>query len=439
MRKIIGLMCVVFAGLLIPLAGCPTDAAPESGENYIDAAAVVNEKAKYSTAVTFYFDESDAGTDVTGQFIQLLPGKTVGREVAVSVFATSGEGYFALQDGKLTFTGLMPLEGDSGKEIDNSDKDDEKIIERDVIANGEVITLRFQKGEESATLEVLGIIKRKGVEKSEGIAVTSGNTFVLYGYDVISSAYINRSDVKITRPILDVNKVNASDMVVQSAATSSVWESASGESVKELLESLNISASAEYKGMMFGGKVEAEFSTSSNSKQTMRFAKGRGFHITRDEFLKNTSPSTLKNLLEDGFKTDVATKSAAYILDTYGTHLIARCYWGGEAEFNYSYTGTQLTTDQDIKAALSATYAGFTGNDGVPAGYVIGERLNAKTGMAYFAKSPVQNYFLYLLYMLTKTCFSDLEYINLDCDVGNPGLRMFKKKEDKLFHAHLRH
>ncbi|MDR2418724.1 MAG: phosphatidylglycerol lysyltransferase domain-containing protein [Treponema sp.] len=64
--------------------------------------------------------------------------------------------------------------------------------------------------------------------------------------------------------------------------------------------------------------------------------------------------------------------------------------------------------------------------DGVPAGYVIGETLNAKTGMAYFAKSPIQNYFLYLLYMLTKTCFSDIEYVNLDSDVGNPGLRMFK-------------
>jgi hypothetical protein len=68
----------------------------------------------------------------------------------------------------------------------------------------------------------------------------------------------------------------------------------------------------------------------------------------------------------------------------------------------------------------------FLCSDGVPEGYVIGEALNANVGMAYFAKSPVQNYFLYLLYMFTKTCFSGLEYVNLDSDVGNPGLRMFK-------------
>ena len=31
-----------------------------------------------------------------------------------------------------------------------------------------------------------------------------------------------------------------------------------------------------------------------------------------------------------------------------------------------------------------------------------------------------------MVYMITKTYFSDIEYINLDSDVGNPGLRMFK-------------
>ncbi|MDR1398841.1 MAG: hypothetical protein LBJ41_02835 [Treponema sp.] len=64
--------------------------------------------------------------------------------------------------------------------------------------------------------------------------------------------------------------------------------------------------------------------------------------------------------------------------------------------------------------------------DDIPVGYCIGELINSKVSMAYFAKSPVQNYFLYLLYMITKTYFSDIEYVNLDSDVGNPGLRMFK-------------
>jgi hypothetical protein len=68
----------------------------------------------------------------------------------------------------------------------------------------------------------------------------------------------------------------------------------------------------------------------------------------------------------------------------------------------------------------------FLCRDGVPSGYGIGEIINPKVGITYFAKSPIQNHFLYILYMMAKTFFRDLEYINLDSDVGNEGIRMFK-------------
>jgi hypothetical protein len=351
------------------LAGCPNNALTETGESYIDEAVLVNEKAKYATAVVLELDEGDSGADVTDQFMQLSPGKNADREVTVSISGTDGNGYFALQDGKLTFSGIMPLEADVTKESPaeggaiKEGNPTEEVVERNTIPNGEAITLLFQKGEANATLDVLGIIRRKGAEEDEErIAVSETDTFVLYGIDVIKSDYINRNDVKMTHPILDVAKVNAADMVRQSPATLSTWESATGESITELMQSLNVSASVEYKGLIFGGKVEAEFSTSSNSKETRRFAKGRGFQITKDEFLRNTSPAMLYMVLDDNFKTAVNTQPAAYILDSYGTHLIGRCYWGGSAEFNYSYTGTSLTTDQQLRAALSATYVGLTAN-----------------------------------------------------------------------------
>jgi hypothetical protein len=363
MKKIIGAVRAVFAGLLVLLPGCPTDTVIESGEEYIASAVLVNEKAKYNTAVTLRLDETDAALDVTDQFIQLKPGQAADNKVAISVYSADGSGYFSVRDGRIVFTGVMPVDADFVKEEDGEyeAKEGDESIERTGIP-GEVITLLFQKGDENATLEVLGIIEKKGREADEErITVSEENTFVLYGYDVIRSAYINRGDVKITRPILDVAKVNQADMVRQSVMTTSLWESVTGESVSELMQSLNASLSVEYKAVVFSGKVEAEFSTSSNSKATTRYAKGRGFHLTRDEFLRNTAPSTLKTLLHDTFTSDINTKDAAYILDNYGTHLMVRCYWGGEAEFNYSYTGTELTTEQDIKAALNATYGGFTG------------------------------------------------------------------------------
>ncbi|MDR2808096.1 MAG: hypothetical protein LBB43_03715 [Spirochaetaceae bacterium] len=353
--------------IALSLTGCPDDTGGNTGGGTTDNDEVVllNEKAKYRTLIPFQFTEADAGTIVTEQFIQLEPGKMADHEITVSIASSTGNGYFILEDGKIIFTGLMPAKTYPSKgDTETEPKEDEEVIEREeeLFSNGGTITLLFEKGMESVTLEVVGIVEKEGATDPERIAVTGDDTFLLYGYDVINSGYISRSDVKITRPILDLESVNAADMVRRTATTSSKWESASGESVKELFESLNVTASAEYKGVVFSGKVSAEFSTSKNSTQTKRYAKGRGFHITQDEYLRNTAPSVLKTLLDDTFKTDVNSKSAAYILDSYGTHLIARAYWGGEAEFNYSYTGSSLTNTQDITVALNATYGGFTGS-----------------------------------------------------------------------------
>jgi hypothetical protein len=104
--------------------------------------------------------------------------------------------------------------------------------------------------------------------------------------------------------------------------------------------------------------VEAEFGLSENNKSTARYAKGQGFHITRDEYLKNSAPSALADLLTDTFRAEIDSRSAAHLLNDYGTHLMTRVYWGGEAEFNYAYTGTELATTADIKVALNASYGG---------------------------------------------------------------------------------
>jgi hypothetical protein len=69
--------------------------------------------------------------------------------------------------------------------------------------------------------------------------------------------------------------------------------------------------------------------------------------------------------LTDTFRTEIDSRSAAQLINDYGTHLMTRVYWGGEAEFNYSYTGTNLATTADIKAALNASYGGGSGSASV--------------------------------------------------------------------------
>jgi hypothetical protein len=158
------------------LAGCPNNALTETGESYIDEAVLVNEKAKYATAVVLELDEGDAGTDVTDQFMQLSPGKNADHEVAVSISGAGGEGFFNLDNGRLFFTGQMPMSKDAYEQVRSglksaveAEADPETkaslqalLDEMDGVPNTEVITLNFRKGETDAALDVLAVVQKKG-------------------------------------------------------------------------------------------------------------------------------------------------------------------------------------------------------------------------------------------------------------------------------------
>lgn len=73
-------------------------------------------------------------------------------------------------------------------------------------------------------------------------------------------------------------------------------------------------------------------------------------------------------------------------------------------------------------------YNGLIGYwDDQPAGYVIWEKRNEKIAFLYFGKSNIQNHYTYLLYMMAKNYLPGVEYWNMNEDMGNMGLRMFKR------------
>jgi hypothetical protein len=65
------------------------------------------------------------------------------------------------------------------------------------------------------------------------------------------------------------------------------------------------------------------------------------------------------------------------------------------------------------------------------AGYVICERINEKLAFLYFGKAVVEGFFVFLIYSLftephTSEILKGLEYLNINEDMGSPGLRLFK-------------
>ncbi|GHV05803.1 hypothetical protein FACS189485_13350 [Spirochaetia bacterium] len=68
----------------------------------------------------------------------------------------------------------------------------------------------------------------------------------------------------------------------------------------------------------------------------------------------------------------------------------------------------------------------FLFQDDKPAGYIICEKISDKLAFLYFGKANMEGYFVYLIYTMFKTCLPDVEYMNLNEDMGSPGLRLFK-------------
>jgi hypothetical protein len=71
----------------------------------------------------------------------------------------------------------------------------------------------------------------------------------------------------------------------------------------------------------------------------------------------------------------------------------------------------------------------YQGEDRV--GYIICERINEKLAFLYFGKAVMEGFFVFLIYRLftepyTREYLEGLEYLNINEDMGSPGLRLFK-------------
>jgi hypothetical protein len=73
-------------------------------------------------------------------------------------------------------------------------------------------------------------------------------------------------------------------------------------------------------------------------------------------------------------------------------------------------------------------YNGILGYiDNIPAGYALWEKKNETLSYLYFGKANVQDFFAYLIYEIAKERLPGVEYFNIGEDMGNLGLRTFKK------------
>ncbi|GHT49191.1 hypothetical protein FACS1894102_3530 [Spirochaetia bacterium] len=96
-----------------------------------------------------------------------------------------------------------------------------------------------------------------------------------------------------------------------------------------------------------------------------------------------------------------------------------RSYYGCE---KHAIDEMVLFFDENIHTGL----IGYEGD--LPVAYIICERVNKNVSYTYFGKGIDDNFFVYIIYMLFKTYINDTDYMNIGEDLGEFGLRFFKRK-----------
>jgi hypothetical protein len=201
---------------------------------------------------------------------------------------------------------------------------------------------------------------------SSSSVVLVGETYLGYGYDVIKSSYINRGDVKIAHPILSKEKM-FQDAIIDSAKMSAQkYETFAGSSIKQFYQERNsgINVGADLSGIvgfLFSGKYRSEFSAIESEDKSVYYSRVRSYIYIQDNYIKNATPQNLSKYLTEFFISDLEALDAPAFLDRYGTHIFIRYYKGGSLEANYTYTGTKLATNTEVKKAAEASFFVFSG------------------------------------------------------------------------------
>ena len=250
--------------------------------------------------------------------------------------------------------------------------------------------------------------------------------FLGYGYDVVNSSYINRSDVKISYPVLDQKRmINDGVIASDPIAGEQDFQISVGLSISQFYSDRNAGLGinvSDATGALFSGKFSAEFSVRLDESRidTNSYLRGRTYRYTQDDYIVGARAERLLEYLTDDFAADLQTKTASQLLDRYGTHILVRYYKGGALEFNYAYNGKSLTSAAQMRTALQGSFDGISG--GVSGGANTGSselELNSKFHYYTYGGTPIDAFSLEELRNNYSTWLNSISSNADICGIGN--------------------
>jgi len=181
----------------------------------------------------------------------------------------------------------------------------------------------------------------------------SGKTAIGMGIDITTAQAFTFGQMK-TSPVFEMDIIKARQLLGESKLnTPTEFNTESGKTVTETIKSFNNKTTVSYTGA-FSAKADVSYSSTTSSKRTSAYTRSQAQVRTRDEFLKEKNLNRLKEYITDNFKEDLAKRDAAYMINIYGSHVIAQCYYGGMVQLDFSIASLEKTSFEDIKVQVEA-------------------------------------------------------------------------------------
>jgi len=194
------------------------------------------------------------------------------------------------------------------------------------------------------------------------------------GYNVLNSGYPNGKEV-ISYPILDQDRMCQNDIVEFVSASLQDFSQGTGNSIREFYQNMNfdlkLGASIDI-AIFFSASLDVAFSVNSSTtaSQSYFYSQLRSYRYMQDDRIKSgeISAQNLSKYISPVLLSDLQTKTAAQILDLYGTHVFVQYYKGGSLQANYVYTGTSFTSSTEMSAAVKGSISKFDASISVGVG-----------------------------------------------------------------------
>ena len=182
------------------------------------------------------------------------------------------------------------------------------------------------------------------------------------GIDILNADTVTTDFIKTNNPVIDIDMLNVEGNVKQDVFLKTEFKHSISDSVVNVVDELNKKSNVGYNGA-FTASVETNYNTKKTESKTTKFIKAAGTRSIRSEAIVNTQMNYLKAYLTDQFRSDCASKTAATLLNVYGSHVIAECCWGGIALVDAMYTSTKVTSNSKLEAIVKASFGKFSADN----------------------------------------------------------------------------